>query len=100
MRPRTLVRFKRAGISAKACASMVRMHPVMRRVIGIEMLAMVMRARITPVPDAARVVRRRRRYKASAPLVMPVTIPVVGRLMHEGELLRYGRHRRCGKRQP
>jgi hypothetical protein len=79
---------------------MVAMQRVMRRVIGIEMPAMVMRARITPVPDAARVIRGRRRYKASATLVMPMTIPVVGRLMHESELLRCGGGRRRGKGQP
>lgn len=75
----------------------------MRWVIRIEMLALVVRAGVTPVADAARVVRRRCRYKASAALVMAVTartaIPVVGRLMHERELLRYGGRRRRGKGQ-
>jgi hypothetical protein len=51
---------------------MVGMEPVMRRVVGIEMLALVVGARVAPMPDAARMVRGRRRYKASATLVMAV----------------------------
>jgi hypothetical protein len=72
--------------------------PVMRRMVGIQMLAVMMGARAAPMPNSPRVVLRRGRDVA-APAVMTgmrrrVVMP---QIMQEGGLARLARARSRGE---
>jgi hypothetical protein len=72
------------------------MGPVMGCVIGVEVLALVMRTRVAPVPDLLRVMMRRCRHEASASVVMGMGARVAF-MMQKGRL-RPLAFRRCGDR--